>query len=471
MGNIINIDEEDLKIKHDTPAESGVVGSVLKKPDLISHVEFMHPSMFDDQALSALYWAVGELVEEGIDEIDDLTITQKISSSKLMGLFDNDVSQLREYINKLKMLATDNIGEFIRRSRIVATIDYRETMMVELVNTLEYVKTTKDDINEVNYNINNKVSDVGDTFLIHNDTPLIGEFVDELWNEIEEQATEDGIVGLPSKYPMINNYFNYEPGELIIVGGEKKAGKSVYMMNEIVHKVQAGVPTLILDTELSTQQFFTRLLACVAQVDVRTIKGGTYDDEELERIEESKEEIKSYPLAHVYLPEKAPNWQLSDLFSITKSYYHKIDLEFLVFDYIKADTVSDLEINESNYLGDLTNYLKNKIGGRLNLSVLAGAQMSPYDMRLSDSDKLNRYASTIFYWMKKEPSEIIGDGSKSGTHKIFIDYNRLGEQWDEPEVEYINMYADFDKMSIYQCENQPMNKSENPWKDDNDGDS
>lgn len=471
MGNIINIDEGDLKIKHDTPAESGIVGSVLKKPELITHVDFMHPSMFEDQSLSALYWTVNDLVEEGIDEVDDLTITQKISSSGLLHLFNDDVSELREIINKLKMLATDNIGEFMRRCRVVATIDYRENMMQELISTINYVKTTKDDINEVNYSINNKISNVGDNYLIHNETPLIGEFVDELWNEIEEQSNEDGIVGLPSKYPIINNYFNYEPSELIIVGGEKKAGKSVLMMNEILHKSKAGVPTLILDTELSTQQFFTRLLACVAQVKVRTIKGGTYTEEERNRIDKAKKEIKSYPLAHVYLPEKAPNWKFVDLFSITKSYYYKIDLEFLVFDYIKADTVSNLDINESNYLGDLTNYLKNKIGGRLNIPVLAGAQMSPYDMRLSDSDKLNRYASTIFYWMKKSPDEIIGDGSKSGTHKIFIDYNRLGEQWDEPEVEYINMYADFDKMSIYQCENQPLAGNDKPWKDDSNGDS
>jgi len=463
MGDFINIDNDELNVKHDIPAESGVVGSILKKPDLVTHVEFMHPSMFADNSLSSLYWCVNELVESGIDEIDDLTIIQKISSNDLLTLFGGDVNQLREYINKLKMLGTENIGEFIRRCREVATIDYRENMLKKLHSTMNYVKGTRDDINEVNYKVNDNISSVGDNYLIHNETPLIGDFVDEFWKEIEEQGSEDGIVGLPSKYPILNNYFSYEPAELIIIGGAKKAGKSVYILNEAYHKSKAGAPTLILDTELSSKQFFTRLLALVAQVDVRTIKGGTYTEEEVGRIELAKDEIKSLPLAHIYLPEKAPSWKFTDLYAITKSYKHKMDLEFLIFDYIKADTVSNLNINESNYLGDLTNYLKNKIAGRLGIPCLAGAQMSPYEMRLSDSDKLNRYASTVFYWIKKSPDEIIGDGKESGTHKLFIDYNRLGKQFDEPEHEYINMYADFDKMSIYQCEKQPLENTSKPW--------
>jgi replicative DNA helicase len=462
LGDYIKKQLEDLKISHDIPAESGVVGSVLKTPELISHVEFMNPNMFNDNSLSALYWCINELVESGIDEIDDLTIVQKITSSDLMHLFES-VSDLREYINKLKMLGTKNIGEFIRRCRVVATIDYRENVLKELSTTMNYVKDTGDDINEVSYHVNDKISSVGDNYLIHNETPLIGDFVDEFWNEIQEQSNEDGIVGLPSKFPMVNNYFTYEPAELIIVGGEKKAGKSVIILNEAYHKAKNGVPTLILDTELSSQQFFTRLLALISQLEVRKIKSGNLSDEDLEKIYSAKKIIKGLPLAHVYLPEKAPNWKFTDLYSIAKSYKHKIDLGFLIFDYIKADTVSDLNINESSYLGDLTNYLKNKISGRLGIPCLAGAQMSPYEMRLSDSDKLNRYASTVFYWIKKSPDEIIGDGKESGTHKIFVDYNRLGRQFDDPETEYINMYADFDKMSIYQCDKQPLANESKPW--------
>lgn len=465
MEDNIILKGEDLELKHDIPAESGIVGTVLKNPDFISHVDFMNPNMFCDDKFSALYWAVSELVEDGVDEVDDLSIVQKLTSDGLVEIFDGDVGSIRERVNKLKMLGTDNIGEFIRRCRVVATIDYREKIMSEMVNTIKYVKETKDDINDVNYNVNEKIANVGNNFLVHNDTPLIGDVVESTIKEIQERASADGIVGIPTKFPFVNNYFTYEPGELIVIGGQKKAGKSVVIMNEAYHKASQGIPTLVLDTEMSTTQWMTRLISLITGITMRNLKSGIWTKAMEDKILEAKKEIKQMPLAHVYLVEKfSGNWSFRDLYSIVKSYQHKMDVKFLCYDYIKQNKVSGTDVAEHNYLGDITNYLKNDIIGRLGITGLAGAQMSDYEDRLSDSAKIARYASTIFYWKKKAPQEIIGDGIKSGTHKLFIDFNRLGRQFDDMETEYINMYADLDRMIVKQCASQPLEEDgDKPW--------
>ena len=95
----------------------------------------------------------------------------------------------------------------------------------------------------------------------------------------------------------------------------------------------------------------------------------------------------------------------------------------------------------------MANFLKNNVAGKLNIAVLAGGQMSPRETRLADSDKLNRYASVVAYWMKKTLEERDNDKS-DGTHKIFIEYNRLGSQFEE--YQYIDMFFDGDHATIKQ---------------------
>jgi hypothetical protein len=77
--------------------------------------------------------------------------------------------------------------------------------------------------------------------------------------------------------------------------------------------------------------------------------------------------------------------------------------------------------------------------------------MSPKEQRLADSDKINRYASTIAYWMHKTKEEMVNDGQDSGNCKLFIDYNRNGTQMDEDE--YLNFVFDGNKATINQAKN------------------
>jgi len=132
-----------------------------------------------------------------------------------------------------------------------------------------------------------------------------------------------------------------------------------------------------------------------------------------------------------------------------KQLKQSMGLAFLIYDYIKVDNTSGENLKEHNVLGDMTNFLKNKVGGALDIPVMAGGQMSPKEQRLADSDKINRYASTIAYWIHKTKEEMINDGTDAGNCKLFIDYNRNGTQMEEDE--YLNFSFDGDKATIEQA--------------------
>ena len=224
----------------------------------------------------------------------------------------------------------------------------------------------------------------------------------------------------------------------------------MFFMNETVHKLKNGMAVLYLDTEMSTVQWVERFLAHWTGIPVQNLKLKTYEDDmEMEsKIDEAYDFLSKAKFSHIY----EPNWTHEKILTTAKIFQRKVGLDLMIYDYIKVSNTSNTEQAEHNVLGDMTNFLKNQIAGKLNIPVLAGGQMSPKEFRLADSDKINRYASVIAYWSKKDAKELQKDGRDGGTHKIFIDYNRLGKQMFDDE--YINMYFDGDICDIKQARMQ-----------------
>jgi len=109
-------------------------------------------------------------------------------------------------------------------------------------------------------------------------------------------------------------------------------------------------------------------------------------------------------------------------------------------------------MSEHSYLGKLTSFLKNKIAGELDIAVITAAQMNDKELRLADSAKIKRYASTIAYWMEKNTDMIAGDGASEGTYYLYVDYNRNGSHHKSDSnykpMSYLNFVMDGSRATI-----------------------
>lgn len=313
-----------------------------------------------------------------------------------------------------------------------------------------------EDINATNYKLQTDIVKFADNYIVDTDVQIIGDKVDEIWDLILSNRNDAGYSGIPSKYKELNEYFTYKNGELVVVGGRAKAGKSMFFLNEAIHKVENGVPTAIFDTEMKDVIWMPRYLALKTGLDIKKIENGNYSIEEEKLITDAKEWLKDKPLVHLY----DPGWTKDKIYMTAKQLKQSMDLQFLVYDYIKVDDTSGMD-NEHNVLGDMTNFLKNKVGGALDLSVIAGAQMSPKEQRLADSDKINRYASTIAYWIHKTKEEMIKDGKDAGNCKLFIGYNRNGSQMNDDE--YLNFCFNGDTATITQATKFKTEDEDTPY--------
>ena len=426
----------NIDLPKDTVSETGVIGTLLVHPQYIYLSEFLQPNHFYNRELGCVYYIIKSLLDKGIKEIDNFLVITEIEGNKsfkaIINEYANISNDICEWLDDLKLVARSDEDSYQLIARKVISNAFKRESYIKLRELANSVLESKDNINAINYNLQTNIIKFADDYIVNTNVQTMGEKADKIWDLIVSRRNDAGFSGLPSKFKDLNKYFTYENGELVVSGGRAKEGKSMFFLNEGIHKVDNNVPVAIFDTEMNDERWMERFLALKSGIEIKKIKDGSYSLKEKKTILEAKDWLKNKPLVHIYDPE----WTKDKIYMTAKQLKQSMNLGFLIYDYIKVDDASDTEGKEHNILGDMTNFLKNKIGGALDIPVLAGGQMSPKEQRLADSDKINRYASTIAYWIHKTKEEMINDGTDAGNCKLVIDYNRNGIQMEDDE--YLN---------------------------------
>ena len=225
-----------IKELHDDVAENGVVGSVLLDPEIIVNSESLKPRMFYNVELGTLYEIIHKLFnDKGVTKIDDYTIISEIEKNGehknvIYEMFLNNgiprervMKEVRGLIDKLRKVGTIDRNEYIRRCESIMTMDFRRrgaNELRKLANSLE--ENREDSLNLANMKVQDSVMKLAENYLIDSSVQTIGEIIEDVWAEIQDR-TSDGIgVGFPSKFKKINEFYTYEKGELVIIGGRAR---------------------------------------------------------------------------------------------------------------------------------------------------------------------------------------------------------------------------------------------------------
>lgn len=445
----------DISAISDTQAEAGVIATLVQHPEFILHTDYLKAGYFYNIENGCIFWAISELYKNGIDTIDALNITNMLNSNKAVKrkIEEYNLADMQEFINMSQYAARHSLEEYKLLVNNVVTMAFKRDLNRVAVQIQNSCFDSNIDLGKLNTLVNEKISNLTEQYIVTNEIQTFGSQVKSLWNEVCSRRNESGIYGVPSKFPILSEYFTYEPGELILLCARMKRGKSALMMNEAIHKLKMGVPTLYIDTEMSSRLFYERMLANIAQVDVKRIKNGKYSYEEEQKLAKANEWLETAPFVHMYLPSTTDE----ELYSIHKILKYKMDLGFSVFDYIKGDVADSSSLY--NLLGARTNFLKNNIAGDLNIPILAGAQLNR-NGQISDSDKLLRYCSVALFWRDKTVEEVQRDGLSSGNYCLNVALNRLGEQ--QMEDDFCDFMFDGNKMTITEAvqhskDNTPFN--------------
>lgn len=440
---------------YDSAAESGIVATLVHHPDFILQSEHLKPNHFYNKENGCIYWAIQELYKSGIDTIDAFNIDRMLDTNSAVRkkVEKFNVKDMQEFLDISAMVARDTVEEYNLLVETVLTSAFKRDLKRRLITLTNECSQDDTQLEKLSNDVYKSIAEVTEQFMASSSVETFGEKMPELWDDIINRRTEDGSFGLSSKFPSINNYFTYETTELVLLKARMKMGKSAFMMNEAIHKLQLGVPTVYFDTEMSDRLFLERMLANLSGVDLKRVKNGKYDEQEAARIEEAKDWIANAPFVHIYNPQ----FTNEEIYTTCSKLKYKMDLQFVIYDYMKGNTTDSSALY--NELGGRCDFLKNDVAGKLQLAVLAACQLNRAN-QVADSDKLERYASVSMLWRSKSSDEILMDGEECGNYLLNISLNRLGEQMFDKE--YIDFVFDGSHMRIEECKVQ-HNVQEDPF--------
>lgn len=408
--------------------EKYTISGLIKHPESFSDIEsFINEKDFINEVHYTIFCVFRETFSKG-EQIDKILIAQKAQN---LGITFKDQSiDIFNYVNSVCLIPTTKQGLIEAAKELVK---YRIRREIEATGQeikafahncadkpIEEIITEADKIYNskicVYTNESNKPEDV---------TSNIIEIIEERGNNpISEN-------GLQTPYENFNRlYGGIRPGNLYAWVSRPKHGKST-ILNDLAIKVTSinkGCKALVLDTEMATIDMKFRIASSLTGIPVWHLETGNWkkNAQLYTKFQDSKATIKSVSnqVDHLQVAGKP----IEEIVSIVKRwYFSKVGRGnqcVIIYDYIKLTGESDKNKQEYQLIGEKVNSLK-ELSLELNVPILTACQLNRSaengvddSSAISQSDRLQWYASYVAIFRRKTVEEIAEDGQEFGSHKM-----------------------------------------------------
>jgi len=347
-----------------------------------------------------------------------------------------------------------NIGLYIKKliniskkNRLMSYLDDK-TDNLEQSLTNHDVKSI-DVINEVEFGLLNlmqsdDISDDPEDIFLNMDA-----YVEKILNNRVD------MVGMSTGFSILDDRIDgLVNGTLNVIAAFKKGGKSCMCMCVALHAAfKLGIPVLYIDTEMSSEQVYPRVLSRLTKIPEKRLKRGQVADNEREVLTLAS---KALTTKGKYFHKYMPGFSLDAVVSLIKKYHSKYGIGLAIFDYIKSGSQEDFSsIKEYQLLGNTTIALKD-LSGILNIPILAAVQRGRSG-DIADSDRIARYGDTIIILEEKTKEEVEKLGFQGGLHKLVVRHSRRG---GETPIEGIGIHFKKSILSMQESEQQLVDYSE-----------
>lgn len=435
---------------HNPQSESGIIATLIHNPNFIFHSESLEPRDFFDKTNQALFWAIKEIINSGIDNIDDFTLNAKLASNKAIEerVKSADIQNIKDILELSKYATRSTVEAYKDLVRDVQEFSARRNLYLDS----QKLSSACLNLDYKSDNLQKLAFEIAEKHILSNaknkDLKIFADKIDGICTEIEARQNGE-LKSLQFPFKTLNRYVELEAGELVIFGANAKIGKSACLLTCVVDLLEKGNCILLIDSELSDRLFALRMLAHISGVDFALVKSGKVNDEQREKIKLAKEKIKTFKFFHEYTP-LFNDTELLTLFKRVNS-LNKVDL--LVVDYFKVTQFGDA-FATSLSLAKSVDTVKNEIAGSYDIPALSAIQLTK-NGEVAMSAGVARNCSTLISITRKTQKEIEQDGGNSfGNSKFSVLLNRNGEQHNEDE--YISVDFHGNTLTYREVEKQPI---------------
>lgn len=424
------VEEEGLRMK-DVISEKAILSGICKYglAGLNEVGDLVGEEHFTDISNKAIFSTSIKILEKQ-DHMDVASLLGMASTLSLSGVMqDND------YINDLFTFPVDidSLRTFGTKLRTVKVINDAMAVTKETADSLRKC-TGEETLDEISALLEKPITE----FAMEGDA----EETTELYGNVEEYV--DFLANNPCDYVGVSTGFRRidaamgggtRRGSITLWGCRTGGGKSLMAGMISRYNAKKGIPVLVLDTEMSSDDQMSRSLAAMSGVDLSKIEKGAFSDE-LDRVKLAAKELKEYP---IYFRSVAGK-DFSEILSVCRRWILK-EVGFtdgrtneclIIYDYFKLMDSGQLNnVQEYQALGfqitDLNNFCI-----KYDIPVHSFVQTNRDDA-VSQSDRLQWLASSVAIFSNKTDEEIVSDGAENGNMIFKSIKNRFGPgllPWD-----------------------------------------
>src|ERR1035437_447483 len=210
-------------------AEAGIIATLIYNPSFITHSENLKHIHFYNKDTQCLYWAINELIRQGIENIDSFNIETTINGNEgIKNTYSKYGTKIEDYVNLSRSVVRNSIEEYQILVERVLALAYKRELHKQLKkfddNCLD---VEQDNIGKLNNDIYTTLNKLNEDYILNDDIKTLSEQLDTIWDEIIKDSTSEKTVLLP-KIQLLRNYFTYSKGEVIMLVARYKQGKSAY---------------------------------------------------------------------------------------------------------------------------------------------------------------------------------------------------------------------------------------------------
>jgi len=352
-----------------------VLGCLLKKPSLLDENKYtLSKEDFYVEGESSFYViifaAINNLYEQGIEEIDLLTIDSFLSNYDVQYKVFNDndgLEYLRNAIEQSNLKHFDYNYNRLKKFSLLRKLkangfDVSEFYDENIINPREkeemQARFDQFTLQDISNEIDKKLIKIKEEFLIEYGS--YGQHAAVGMKRLKEELKETPAIGAPlygKIYSTITRGARLK--KLYMRSAPTGVGKTRFSLGDATNLavdeiydsetkqwVKNGTkePTLFITTELEIEEIQTMMWGFVSDIDEDKILDGTYNSEEEKRIDKAIDIIDSSPI----WIEHIPNFDIDDIERTIQKYVLNHGVKYIFFDYIHTSLKLLMQISKES---------------------------------------------------------------------------------------------------------------------------
>lgn len=364
------MDEAIIKriLPHSIDAEKAVIGSMIMDADaVVAASEMITGDDFYQRQYGILFDAMVELYNEG-KPVDVLTFQERLKMKDVPEEFSS-IEFISELVSSVPTSA--NVRHYAQTVSDDATLRRLIRVNEEIANTCYQHRESLDEIMNTT---EKRIFDVLQKKSTDEYVP-IKDVVLSVIDKIEAAARHKGTVtGLATGfYDLDYKTSGLQPSDLILIAARPSMGKTAFVLNLAQYMcVRNHVPTAIFSLEMSKDQLVNRILSMESKVDSQSMRTGTLQPADWEKLIESAGVISTAPL----IIDDTPGISITELRSKCRKYKLENDLGLVIIDYLQLMTGgSRKQESRQQEISEISRSLK-ALAREINAPVIALSQLS-----------------------------------------------------------------------------------------------